>query len=50
MSVTTEEPASDKLLKASAEMDTEPVMIPAKNLHANKIRLHIIPTIPAKIP
>ena len=41
--VMTEEPASDKLLKASAIIATEPEIKPAKYLAANKRMLSIIP-------
>ena len=50
MKVIIEEPASDKLLNASADTETAPVTIPAKNLNANNITLHIIPTTPESIP
>ena len=48
--VTTEEPVSDRLLKASAIMDTLPDKRPASSLKANKMRLQIMPVIPASRP
>ncbi len=49
-SVTTEEPASERLLKASAVMATEPERVPAKNLPKNSSRFSPIPTAPQRIP
>ena len=48
--VTTDEPASDRLLKASAVMAMEPVTTPAKNLPADSSRLSTIPTAPDRTP
>ena len=50
INVTIDEPASDRLLNASAATDTAPVIIPARNLSKNKIILHVIPTIPESMP
>ena len=48
--VTTEDPASDRLLKASAVIAIEPVKKPAKNLLQNKQRFKRIPIPPANMP
>ena len=48
--MTTDEPASDRLLKASAVMAMEPVTTPAKNLPADSSRLSTIPTAPDRTP
>ena len=45
-----EEPASDKLLKASAVTETDAVIIPAKNFIKKSITLIKIPTPPLKVP
>ena len=49
-SVTSEEPASDKLLKASAVMAMDPLTDPAKNFTANSSRFSPIPTAPHSCP
>ena len=49
-SVMMEEPASDRLLKASAVMAMEAVRVPAKNLAANSTRFKKIPVNPLNIP
>ena len=49
-SVTIDEPASDKLLIASAIIDNDDVRNPAVSFVRNSTILHIIPTIPANIP
>src|SRR5699024_7134467 len=49
-SVTTEEDASDKLLTASAMMDTEFASHPTRSLPANSKRLQTMPVIPASLP
>ena len=46
----TEEPASDRLLKASAVMDTELLIVPAKNLPAKSSALSTIPTMLQRVP
>ena len=48
--VITEDAASDKLLKASADTAIEPTNKPTKSLTKNKIILTIIPTIPPNVP
>ena len=48
-SVTIDEPASDKLLIASAIIDNDDVRNPAVSFVRNSTILHIIPTIPANI-
>ena len=45
-----EEPASDRLLKASAMIATEPDSIPARNLPANNSTLRQIPTMLQRMP
>lgn len=49
-SVTTEEPASDRLLNASAVMAMEPERVPAKNFPAKSSRFRPIPTAPQRMP
>ena len=49
-SVTKEEPASERLLKASAVMAMEPASVPAKNLPMNSRTLKPMPTAPQRIP
>ena len=49
-SVMTEEPASDRLLNASAVMAMEPESAPAKNLPAKSRTFKKIPTAPHKMP
>ena len=44
------EEASERLLTASADIATLPVIIPAKNLKAQSRVLHTMPTIPARLP
>ena len=48
--VTREEAASDRLLKASAVTDTEPVMTPAINFPRESNRFSRMPTIPDMVP
>ncbi len=48
--VATDEPASDKLFNASAVMDTECVITPAKNFTVKSMTLHMIPTYPLNMP
>jgi hypothetical protein len=48
--VTTELPASDKLLNASAVTEIDAVSIPDKSFALNKMRFSIIPTTPEKLP
>ena len=48
--VTTEDPASDRLLKASAVMATEPLRVPAKNFPANSRMFSPMPTKPHSWP
>ena len=48
--VTTEEPASDRLLKASAVTAMEPVSTPATNFPADSSRLSTMPTPPDSRP
>ena len=48
--VTKEEPASDRLLNASAVMEMELLMVPAMNFPANRHIFKNIPTIPVSIP
>ena len=48
--VTTDEPASDRLLKASAVMEMEPVISPANSFPADSSRLSTIPTAPDRMP
>ena len=48
--VTRLEPASDRLLKASAVMAMEPLMVPAKNLPKNSSTLITMPTAPHSTP
>lgn len=45
-----EEPASDRLLKASAITEIEPLIAPAKYLIPNKMTFSRIPTMPHSIP
>ena len=45
-----DEAASDKLLKASAEIAIDPTSIPTENFITNKIKLIIIPITPPKVP
>ena len=47
---TTEEPASERLLKASAVMATEPLRMPAASLPAKSSTLRQTPTTPQSIP
>ena len=49
-SVTTEEPASDRLLKASAVMAMEPLRLPAASFPANSSRFRAMPTKPHSAP
>ena len=49
-SVTAEEPASDRLLKASAVTAMEPDSCPAKNFPANSRMFSAIPTAPHRVP
>ena len=49
-SVTAEEPASDRLLKASAVTAMEPDSCPAKNLPINSRMFSAIPTAPHSVP
>ena len=49
-SVTSEEPASDRLLKASAVMAMDPLTEPAKNFTANSSKFSPIPTAPHSWP
>ena len=48
--VTMEEPASERLLKASATIEIAPVKRPARILIVNKSKLQHIPTAPANVP
>ena len=48
--VTTEEPASERLLKASAVMAMDPVSRPARNFPRERSRLRKIPTPPVSRP
>ena len=48
--VTTEEPASERLLKASAVTAMEPVSSPARNFPAERSRLRRMPTPPERRP
>ena len=48
--VTTFEPASDKLLNASAVIDTEPDTVPIMNLTMHRKALQIIPHQPLIVP
>ena len=50
MSVTTEEPASDKLLKASAVMAMEPETVPATSLPRNSRIFRQMPVNPLSVP
>ncbi len=45
-----EEPASDRLLKASAVMAMEPLSRPARNFPANNKMFSPIPTLPQRTP
>lgn len=45
-----DEPASDRLLNASAVIEIAPLNIPAKSLPAKSMRFKNIPTIPHSIP
>lgn len=49
-SVTTDEPASDKLLNASAVMEIEAESTPAQSLPAESSRLSRMPTTPDRTP
>ena len=49
-SVTTEDPASERLLKASAVMAMEPERVPAKNFPAKSRTLKKMPTAPQRMP
>ena len=49
-SVIKEEPASDRLLNASAVIEIAPLNIPAKSLPAKSMRFKNIPTIPHSMP
>ena len=49
-SVTTEEPASERLLKASAVMAMEPLRVPATSFPANSRMFNPIPTKPQSAP
>lgn len=49
-SVTAEEPASDRLLKASAVTAMEPDSCPAKNLPMNSRIFSAMPTAPHRVP
>ena len=49
-SVTAEEPASDRLLKASAVTAMEPDSCPAKNFPANSRIFRAMPTMPHSVP
>ena len=50
MSVITDEPASDRLLKASATTAMEPLRTPAMSLSENKSILSATPSAPAAVP
>ena len=49
-SVTREEPASERLLKASAVMAMEPESCPARNFPAKSSRFSAMPTAPQRTP
>ena len=49
-SVTKDEPASDRLLKASAVMAMEPLMVPANSFPTNSSRFSPMPTAPQSWP
>ena len=48
--VTTEEPASERLLKASAVMAMDPLRSPARNFPTNSSRFNAMPTAPHSTP
>ena len=50
ISVTIDDPASERLLNASATIEIDAVNTPAANLPANKKRFKTIPTAPLKTP
>ena len=50
ISVITDEPASDRLLNASARMAMEPVIVPASHLAANSTMFSATPSTPHSVP